>query len=79
MKVRVRLFGLLSRRVSGYDHKAGMTVEVPEGTTCRDVARMLQLSDLEAGLFSVAGILKGPNDEVHDGDELSIFMPITGG
>lgn len=79
MTIRVKLFGLLSARIPGYDRTTGISLDVPEGATCREIARSLGLADQEAGVFSVAGILKGPNESIDSGDELHIFMPIGGG
>lgn len=79
MKVSVRLFSQLAKRLSDYDAGKGIDIEVPEGATYRDVADALRLTTQEAGLFTVRGILKRPIDPVVDGDEVSIFPPIGGG
>jgi molybdopterin converting factor small subunit len=79
MKVKVRLFGLLSEHVADYDHTRGIDLDVHEGTTYRDLTHALQLSLREAGIFATGGTLKRPDDYVGDGEEVHIFMPIGGG
>jgi molybdopterin converting factor small subunit len=79
MNVRVRLLGMLSRDVKSYDPKTGLELEMPEGATCRDIATVLDLPAGRAGMFSIDGILKKPDDPLADGDEVNVFMPLAGG
>jgi molybdopterin converting factor small subunit len=77
--VKVRLFGLLPRFVANYDPTKGIDLDIREGTIYRDLADTLQLPPGEASLFTVSGILKRPYDAVCDGEEIHIFMPVSGG
>lgn len=77
--VKVRLFGLLPRYVAGYDPAKGIDIDIQEGTNYRDLADALQLPPGEASLFTVSGILKHSDDAICDGEEINIFMPISGG
>jgi molybdopterin converting factor small subunit len=79
MNVRVRLLGLLSRDVKSYDREKGLEVDMPEGATCGDIATALNLPPSRAGMFSIDGILKKPDDPIADGDEVHVFMPLAGG
>lgn len=79
MRIKVRLFGLLPRYVPDYNYTDGVVVEVQEGTTYRNLATVLRLPAGEVGLFSVAGIIRKPDDIVSDREEVSIFIPLAGG
>ena len=79
MKVKVRLFGLLSKRAADYDHTRGIDLDVQEGTTYRALTSALHVSIAEAGVFTTGGTLKRPDDCVGDGEEVHIFMPVGGG
>ena len=78
MRINVRLFGLLPRHVPGYDYAKGIIVETQEGITYGDLATSM-LPTADVGLFSVAGIIKRPDDLVEHGEEVNIFMPLAGG
>ena len=77
--VKVRLFGLLPRYVADYDPAKGISLNIQEGMFYRDLADSLQLPAGEASLFTVSGMLKRSNDTVSDGEEVNIFMPVSGG
>jgi len=79
VKIKVRLFGLLSRHVSGYDHAKGIVVEVQEEITYGDLITLLNLPESEIGFFSAGGIMKRSEEHIADGDEIKIFMPLAGG
>jgi molybdopterin converting factor small subunit len=79
MKIRVRLFGLLSKGIEAYSHDAGLDLDLPEGATYRDLDRALRLPAGQARMFSVRGILKKPDEPVADGDEVNILAPLAGG
>jgi molybdopterin converting factor small subunit len=78
MKIRVKLLGLLPREVSSYD-TAGLEIDMPQGATYGDIITVLSLPPEKAGMFSVGGILKKRDDDVAEGDEVHIFMPLAGG
>jgi hypothetical protein len=75
----VKLFGLLEQYVAGYNATKGITVETDEGAAYRDLIGLLRLPPGEVGLFSVAGIIRQPDDPIADCEEVSIFMPLAGG
>ena len=79
MRINVKLYGLLPRYVTGYDHSKGIVIEVLQGITYGDLTGLLRLTPVDAGLFSAAGIIKKPEDAIVDGEEVNIFMPLGGG
>jgi molybdopterin converting factor small subunit len=77
--VKVKLFGTLRGRVSGYDHEKGMTASLSEGATIRDLLHAVGLSEKEAGFFVVNGVTKKLTDGLGNCDEISIFLFLAGG
>ncbi len=55
--------------------------ELPEGSTVRDVLRLIRCSPLRAKLLlvSVNGERSSPERELRDGDVVGFFFPISGG
>jgi molybdopterin converting factor small subunit len=79
MKISVRLLGLLSKDVESYNHENGLEMDMPQGSTYGDIVAALSLPPDKAGMFSVGGILKKRDEAVAEGDEVHIFMPLSGG
>jgi hypothetical protein len=79
VRINVKLFGLLPQYVSGYDCSKGIVVEALEGITYGDLVGLLRLPAADVGLFSVAGIIKKPENPIVDGEEVNIFMILGGG
>lgn len=79
MKIRVQLLGLLSKDVESYNNENGLEMDLPQGSTYGDIVTALNLPPDKAGMFSVGGILKRRDEPVGDGDEVHIFMPLSGG
>jgi hypothetical protein len=79
MRVNVKLFGLSSQHIPGYDYARGIILEMEEGATYRDLMGLLQLPLGGVALYSVAGIIKMPDDAVGNGEEVNIIMPLAGG
>lgn len=55
--------------------------ELPEGTTVREVLRIIRCSPVKAKLLliSVNGERSGLDRELRDGDVVGFFYPISGG
>lgn len=79
IKINVRLFATLRKYVPNYDPEQGMNVEMNEGSTVKDLVHLLHLSQSEAKIIVVNGVPKKTADLIHDGDQVNIFTPITGG
>ena len=79
IRITVKLFGTLRKYITDYDHKKGVELDMPEGSTFEDLIRTIELPPKEARLFFVRGISKKNTDTLLDSDEVSIFLPIAGG
>ena len=55
--------------------------ELPEGATVRDVLRLVRCSPIKAKLLlvSVNGVRSPLEKELHDGDVVGFFFPVSGG
>jgi len=79
VKVEVHFFATLSLyRPEGTDGD-GVTVDVPEGTSVRDVILMLRIPPGVECLRVVNGLDASPDQSLVDGDVLSLFPPLAGG
>jgi molybdopterin synthase catalytic subunit len=81
MRVRVRLFANYAR-AAGWRER---DIDVPEDSTARGVLEVLRhgpliaLPDVGRPLFAVNQAHVPPDAIVHDGDEVGIFPPVSGG
>jgi len=79
MQVKVKLYGTLSRRFPGYRHSAGIEVELPNGTTAKDLLALLQISEVRGVVvISEDRILKA-DDEIRAGVPVNVLQSISGG
>ena len=81
MKVKVRLYGTLSRKVPDYRQSQGIEVEVPEGATVKELLSLLQIPVLgsEKAVVAIDGRIRKVNDEIPSGARAEIFEPMHGG
>jgi sulfur carrier protein ThiS len=79
MKVKVRLFGTLSQGFPDYRHSEGMEVEIPEGTTVRDLLTLLQLSESRGAAVAVAGRILKQDDTIRNEVPVHILQVLSGG
>jgi molybdopterin synthase sulfur carrier subunit len=79
MKVEVRLFALLERYLPAHANGDAASLDVPLGTTVRDVVELLEIpSDLSC-LTVINGRDAPPEQLLAPGDVLSMFPPLAGG
>ena len=81
MKVKVNLHGTLRQKIPGYRQSQGIEVDVPEGSTVKDLLSLLQIPVLGSGKAVVAidGRIRKTNDEIPSGAHAEIFQPMAGG
>jgi sulfur carrier protein ThiS len=79
MKLKVTLYGTLSRRFPDYRHGQGMEVEVPEGGTVRDLLALLNIPDSLGPAVASEGRVLKPDDRVGSGSSLVVFQAVHGG
>jgi|WetSurMetagenome_2_1015567.scaffolds.fasta_scaffold826336_1 molybdopterin converting factor small subunit len=79
IRVKVKLFGTLRKYAPGYDQEKGLDVTLAEGETVQNLLDTLGIPEDEARLFFIGGAIKKLTDRLHDGDEISLFLPMAGG
>ncbi len=79
MKVTVRLFGTLSRGFPDYRHSEGMELEIPDGTTVRDLLALLQLSESRGATVVMEGRVRKADEVIENGIPVHILEVISGG
>jgi molybdopterin converting factor small subunit len=79
MKVEVRLFATLQSYLPAGAHGDGVSLELPSGTTVRDVVEALKIPSDMACLTVVNGREAESEQVLSAGDELVMFPPLAGG
>ena len=81
MKVKVNLYGKLSQNVSGYRQSQGIEVEVPEGTTVKELLSLLQIqaSVPQDAVVAIDGRIQKANEKIPIGARAQVFQPVHGG
>ena len=79
MKLVVKLYGTLGRSYQGYRHDDGMEVEIPEGTTVRELLARLKISESQRPAVIVEGRILRAEDEIPHRALVNIFQSIRGG
>ncbi|HKI99472.1 MAG TPA: MoaD/ThiS family protein [bacterium] len=83
MKIKLKLFAMLASRLPPGSEDHTMELEVPEGTTPRQVVERLNIPRALATLALVDGVHLTAGEieahPLHEGETLAIFPPIAGG
>jgi molybdopterin synthase sulfur carrier subunit len=74
VKITVRLFGLF--RIGRFKEEVR---DYPPGTTARAVAEQLELPTRHLGTVLIEGVHAGLDDQLSDGDELTLLPKLGGG
>jgi molybdopterin converting factor small subunit len=79
MKIELRLFASLSRYLP--DRRAGnlCAMEVPEGTTIKELLERLAIPAEIRKIIIVNGVHAGDKQTLAEGDRIGIFPPVAGG
>ena len=77
MKVKVRVYGTLLTYVPGQKEEHELEVDAPVGAG--ELMKHLGIPEEEVWLLSVGKRQVPTSYEVTEGEELSIFPPVTGG
>ena len=79
MQVRVKLFGTLGSKWSGYNHDEGLIIELPKGANVNDLVKTLSLENSRIGMVCINHQKVNPEDLLPDGAKVSVYQPICGG
>ncbi len=79
MRIRVKLFATLGRRIAGGAAGDLFPVEVPEGSTIADLIHRLNLPQEEVKVTFINARARPLDWPLQPEDEVGIFPPIGGG
>ena len=79
MKVKVKLYGMLSLHIPEYKPSQGLDVELPDGATVKDLLAHLEILETRGAAVIANGRVLKIDDEVQDGSSLDVFQSIQGG
>ncbi len=79
MRIHVKLFATLGRRIAGEAAGKFFPVEVPEGSTIADLIHQLDLPREEVKVTFVNARTRPLDWPLQSEDEVGIFPPIGGG
>ena len=79
MKIRVRLFGTLGKKISEHDPIHGFEVEIPDRATIGDLMKKLDILESKIGIVSIDGRLVTRTKKLENGNVVRMYHPISGG
>jgi sulfur carrier protein ThiS len=79
MRIQVKLYGTLSRRVPGYRRSEGIELEIPEGATVRELLTVLEIPESQGAVVAVEGRLRKPHENLGNGALVHVFNAFHGG
>ncbi|SHF99425.1 ThiS family protein [Desulfacinum infernum DSM 9756] len=79
MIVIVKLYGMLSRKVAGYEPDRGLEISVSEGATVGEVIGGIGIGSEESVVVVIDGEVAGAETPVCSGSVLRVFQPLHGG
>jgi sulfur carrier protein ThiS len=79
MKMSVKLFGTLRERFPDYRHQDGIEVEVPDGSTAKELLSLLKIPESNGAVVAMEGRILKRDDEMQQGAQVYIFQAIHGG
>lgn len=79
MQVEVYLYAHLRDRAANARLGEPLFLDLPTGSTGRELLRTLHITPEEAALFLVNGLQKDPEVTLEEGDRIAIFPPVGGG
>jgi sulfur-carrier protein len=79
MPLQIFLNATLRQYIPGYNPLAGLSLEIPPGTTAAQVIARLNLPAAQVTLIMVDGRRRDPDYVLRGDERLGLFPPIGGG
>lgn len=79
MRILVKLSTTLRDCVPGYDAEAGLSLDMPEGASVRELARHIHVPPEEIKIVMINGRQSEGSDTLRDGDRVALFPAVGGG
>ena len=78
IKINVKLFGTLPKRIMNYDAKKGTTLELESGAQVKDLMNMLGMKE-NSGVVVKDGLVLKAEESLKDGASVRVFQSASGG
>lgn len=79
MKIELRLFASLSRYLPERQTGNLCAMEIPEGTTIKELFQRLAIPAEIRKIIIVNGVHASDNQTLAEGDRIGVFPPVAGG
>jgi sulfur carrier protein ThiS len=79
MQLKVKLYGTLCQRFPGYKRSEGLDLEMPDGTTVKDLLARLHITKPQGALVIMEGRVLKADDAVQSGVPVNMLQAIQGG
>ncbi len=79
MKLRVKLYGTLSKQFPDYQHSRGIEVEIPDGARVKNLLALLEIPASQGAVVAMEGRILKADDTIRGGDAVHVFQPLSGG
>jgi sulfur carrier protein ThiS len=79
MRVKIKLFGTLSKRFPGYRHSEGIEIELPERATVKDLLALLKISATQGAVVVAEGRVLKTDDPIPNEVPVQVLQSIYGG
>ena len=79
MKVMVRLHGTLGQEFPEYRSSEGKEIEIPSGTTVKELLAQLDFAELSRAVAIVNGRVMKEDDKIQANAFVDVFQSIQGG
>ena len=79
MKIRVKIFGTMAKRLPDYKPEHGILVELPDSSSVAELIAHLGISKSKIGIITVEERVVRTDYELRDGVSVHFYQPISGG
>ena len=78
IKINVKLFGTLPKRIRNYDAKKGTVLELESGARVKDLMNILEMKE-NSGVVVKDGLILKADEPLTDGASVRVFQSASGG
>jgi sulfur carrier protein ThiS len=79
MKIKVKLFGELRKKIPAYQHDKGLELEIPEGSKVADLMALLNISNPQTTTAIMDGRVLALEERLSQNSLINIFHVMFGG